>query len=295
MLETLRSYWSIISTIITVVAVPAVGYLYKKYKQADARQKAVELGVQALLRDRIVQSYYHYEERGWIPSPGDYIFYDWQDGNNYATTNNTGSADHVGIVVSCDGKTIKVVEGNMSDAVGYRKLAVNGRYIRGFGVPKYASKATSAPSGGGEASTPGKDEKPTPGLAVGSVVTFTGTKHYISSMAVNGKSCKPGEAKVTAVAKSGKHPYHLIKTTGSSSTVYGWVDAADVKEVVPAIVKGSRVKVAKGAKTYNGGSLASYVYTTTYTVIQIDGSRVVIGINGVVTAAVNIKDLTLVG
>ena len=39
---------------------------------------------------------------------------------------------------SCDGKTIKVIEGNMSDAVGYRKLAVNGRYIRGFGVPKYA-------------------------------------------------------------------------------------------------------------------------------------------------------------
>lgn len=235
------------------------------------------------------------ENDAYVPSPGDYIFYDWQDGSNYATTDNTGSADHVGIVVSCDGKTIKVIEGNMSDAVGYRKLAVNGRYIRGFGVPKYASKATSAPSGGGEASTPGKDEKPTPGLAVGSVVTFTGTKHYISSMAVNGKSCKPGEAKVTAVAKSGKHPYHLIKTTGSSSTVYGWVDAADVKEVVPAIVKGSRVKVAKGAKTYNGGSLASYVYTTTYTVIQIDGSRVVIGINGVVTAAVNIKDLTLVG
>jgi hypothetical protein len=70
MLETLRSYWSIISTIITVVAVPAVGYLYKKYKQADARQKAVELGVQALLRDRIVQSYYHYEERGWITLHG---------------------------------------------------------------------------------------------------------------------------------------------------------------------------------------------------------------------------------
>lgn len=70
MLETLRSYWSIISTIITVVAVPVIGYLYKKNKQADARQKAVELGVQALLRDRIVQSYYHYEERGWITLHG---------------------------------------------------------------------------------------------------------------------------------------------------------------------------------------------------------------------------------
>ena len=78
------------------------------------------------------------ENDAYVPSPGDYIFYDWQDGSNYATTNNTGSADHVGIVVSCDGKTIKVIEGNMSDAVGYRKLAVNGRYIRGFGVPKYA-------------------------------------------------------------------------------------------------------------------------------------------------------------
>ena len=73
------------------------------------------------------------------------------------------------------------------------------------------------------------------------------------------------------------------------------MDAADVKVMAPAIVKGSKVKVAKGAKTYNGGGLASYVYTTTYTVIQIDGSRVVIGLNGVVTAAVNIKDLTLVG
>lgn len=155
--------------------------------------------------------------------------------------------------------------------------------------------ATSKPSGGGDASTPVKDEKPAPGLAVGSVVAFTGTKHYISSMAVNGKSCKPGEAKVTAVAKSGKHPYHLIKTTDSSSTVYGWVDAADVKVMAPAIVKGSKVRVAKGAKTYNGGSLASFVYTTTYTVIQIDGPRVVIGLNGVVTAAINIKDLTLVG
>lgn len=70
MLETLRSYWPIISTIITVVAVPAIGHLYKKYKQADARQKAVELGVRALLRDRIVQSYYHYEERGWITLHG---------------------------------------------------------------------------------------------------------------------------------------------------------------------------------------------------------------------------------
>lgn len=70
MLETLRAYWSIISTIITVVAVPAIGYLYKKYKAGERRQNAVELGVQALLRDRIVQAYYHYTERDWITLHG---------------------------------------------------------------------------------------------------------------------------------------------------------------------------------------------------------------------------------
>ena len=133
-------------------------------------------------------------------------------------------------------------------------------------------------------------------LSVGDVVTFTGTKHYVSSNAVNGKSCKPGKAKVTAVAKTGKHPYHLIKTTGSASTVYGWVDAADISvESSAAIVKGSKVKVNKGAKTYTGGSLAAFVYANTYTVMEMSGSRVVIGQGGVVTAAVNINDLTLVG
>lgn len=70
MLETLRTYWAMISTIITVVAVPAIGYLYKKYKTTEKRQRALELGVQALLRDRIVQAYYYYTERGWITLHG---------------------------------------------------------------------------------------------------------------------------------------------------------------------------------------------------------------------------------
>ncbi len=148
----------------------------------------------------------------------------------------------------------------------------------------------------GVVSKPTEDENAVLEYAVGDVVTFKGTKHYASSNGTNGKTCKPGEARVTSVAKKGKHPYHLIKTTGSTSTVYGWVDAADVSdEATAAIVKGSTVKVKKGAKTYTGGSLASFVYSGTYTVMQVSGARVVIGKNGIVTAAVNIKDLTLVG
>ena len=38
--------------------------------------------------------------------------------------------------------TIKVIEGNKNDAVEYRDLPVNGRYIRGYGLPDYKSMAT---------------------------------------------------------------------------------------------------------------------------------------------------------
>lgn len=82
------------------------------------------------------------EDDAYVPSPGDVIFYDWDDGKNYAKTDNTGTPDHVGIVTACDGKTISVIEGNVNSKVAMRTLAVNGRYIRGFGIPDYAGKAT---------------------------------------------------------------------------------------------------------------------------------------------------------
>ena len=91
------------------------------------------------------------EDDAYVPSPGDYIFYDWDDSGS---GDNTGSADHVGIVVSISGDTIKVIEGNKSDAVGYRNISVNGRYIRGYGVPDYEGKADStAPEEAAQAET----------------------------------------------------------------------------------------------------------------------------------------------
>ena len=78
------------------------------------------------------------ESDSYIPKPGDVIMYAWGDSG---AGDCTSGASHVGIVVSCDGKTITVIEGNKNNAVGYREIAVNGRYIRGFGLPDYASKA----------------------------------------------------------------------------------------------------------------------------------------------------------
>lgn len=83
------------------------------------------------------------ENDAYIPDPGDEVLYDWDDGANYATTDNKGAPEHVGMVEAVSGSTIKVIEGNMSGGVvGRRNLQVNGRYIRGFICPNYASKAT---------------------------------------------------------------------------------------------------------------------------------------------------------
>ena len=80
------------------------------------------------------------EDDAFLPSPGDVIFYDWQD---TGAGDNHGSTDHVGIVASVAGNTISVIEGNKSDSVCYRTIQRNGRYIRGYGLPDYASVAAA--------------------------------------------------------------------------------------------------------------------------------------------------------
>lgn len=156
------------------------------------------------------------ESDRYTPKMGDLILYDWDDtGSGDATT----GADHIGIVVSVTGKTIKVIEGNNGDKVAYRTIQVNGRYIRGFVTPKYASKATS---GGSQPPATSTTEH-----KVGDKVQFAGGKHYVSASAASGTTVKAGPAKITAISAGAKHPYHIIHTD-STSTVYGWVDASTI-------------------------------------------------------------------
>lgn len=60
------------------------------------------------------------------------------------------------------------------------------------------------------------------------------------------------------------------------------------------ITTGSKVRVKAGAKTYSGGSLASFVYSRDHIVKELSGKRAVITYGGTVVAAVNVDDLTLV-
>ena len=80
------------------------------------------------------------------------------------------------------------------------------------------------------------------------------------------------------VAKLKKDGYDCYITTSKSSAT------------VVTIKKGDKVRVVKGAKSYDGKSIASFVYAQTYTVHSVSGSRAVIGASSINTAF-NTKDL----
>lgn len=83
------------------------------------------------------------ENENRVAKAGDIIFYDWDD---KGVGDDKGNADHVGIVEKVEGNTITVIEGNLNEAVARRKIKVNARYIRGYGVPKYDKEPAKKPA-----------------------------------------------------------------------------------------------------------------------------------------------------
>lgn len=81
------------------------------------------------------------ENENRTPKAGDIIFYDWEDNG---IGDNKGYSDHVGIVEKVSGGVITVIEGNYSNGVGRRNIAVNAKGIRGYGTPKYDNESTES-------------------------------------------------------------------------------------------------------------------------------------------------------
>ena len=67
----------------------------------------------------------------YIPHSGDFILFDW---------NGNGSPDHIGIVESCDGKTIYTIEGNSSNRCKRNTYSRGSVFILGYGCPNYSGK-----------------------------------------------------------------------------------------------------------------------------------------------------------
>ena len=58
-------------------------------------------------------------------APGDAIFFDWD---------NSGDADHIGIVIGTDGERVYTVEGNSGDACKIKSYPLGSSVIRGYGL-----------------------------------------------------------------------------------------------------------------------------------------------------------------
>ena len=67
--------------------------------------------------------------RNYIPHSGDFIIFDWEG---------DGQPDHIGIVESCDGKTVYTVEGNSRDVCRRKSYARGSWMIYGYGCPNYS-------------------------------------------------------------------------------------------------------------------------------------------------------------
>lgn len=159
------------------------------------------------------------EADSFIPSPGDLMMYDW---NDTGKGENTGAPEHVGMVVSVSGSTIRVIEGNYDNAVKARTMKVDGRYIRGYCLPNYASKATVA--------VPVKPAEPVKENRIG----------------------KPDPA------KSGPYKPYAKTWTVTATTLNMRLGAATTKGIVKTLKKGD-VVTCYGYYTQNGATIWLYV------------------------------------
>lgn len=72
-----------------------------------------------------------WRDRGATPIPGDYVFFDWDGGNN---------PDHVGAVLCVEGNFLYTIEGNSGGRVAVQRYDLNDKRIVGYGVLKWKTE-----------------------------------------------------------------------------------------------------------------------------------------------------------
>ena len=148
------------------------------------------------------------------PTPGDQIFF-----------GKTGSESHTGIVEKIENGKVHTIEGNASNMVKRCGYSLSDPKIVGYGHPRFDAETVYKPTSNQSAAT--NQTQAILKFKVGDIVNFKGTKHYTAEDSSTGYSVKAGKAKITAISKTGKHPYHCraVNDTGAFvSGVYGWVE-----------------------------------------------------------------------
>ena len=182
------------------------------------------------------------EDDAYVPQPADYIFYDWDDSGK---GDNTGNSDHVGIVTECEDGKITVIEGNKSDAVTYRYLTVNAKYIRGYGCPNYASIAAPTP----ETAAPVKPE------------TAEKSVDELAQEVIAGKWGNGNDRKKRLTAAG----YDYKAVQNRVNAILGAQKAADLEKVAKAVIRG---EYGNGSARKKALEAADYNYTEVQTLVN---------------------------
>ena len=111
------------ATFVSAVAI-ALGYDYNIPVECSCGKMI------ALLQEKGIWD----ENDARVPKAGEIIFYYWKDNGKGDCT---GFPNHVGIVEKVSNGIITVIEGNLNNAVERREIAINGKTIRGYGIPAY--------------------------------------------------------------------------------------------------------------------------------------------------------------
>lgn len=220
------------------------------------------------------------ENDAYVPNPGDAVLYDWQDNG---AGDNKGNPDHIGTIIEVykDAGYMVVEEGNYSNSVKKRTLSINGKYIRGFIVPKYTDNTLSAPStdisgksidtlaheviagkyGSGDARKKALGDKYQKVQArVNEILNGSATK----PINIEQPQTQPTEKKVTATCSAQKFNKSLAGTYKTTADLYMRNDAGTNKKALVVIPKGTEVH-NYGYYSMSGGTKWLYIQ------VKIDG------------------------
>ncbi len=119
----------------------------------------------------------------------------------------------------------------------------------------------------------------TSNIVAGDIVTIKKGAKY-------GGSAK-GKTVPTAQLAPKKHTVAKVQTNNGVveallQGINSWVAVADL--TFAGVTKGCKVKIKKGARTYEGKSVAGWVYSKEYTVDELNGKRAVLDKRGICTA-----------
>lgn len=131
------------------------------------------------------RSIYYTRSSGYIPKPGDMVFFNWSGG---------ASAQHIGIVTGVSGDNLYTIEGNTGGSEGYmcngRTRSLSSAAVLGYGVPKYndASTYVGSYAFAASVSSSGASRSDSSVYASGnlSVVTTTATSITSNNAVLNG-------------------------------------------------------------------------------------------------------------